>query len=132
MRGLWSCRKVNMNRMIKAMNAPNSEYARRGCPTQATNGCGRWNVYVSQRTAQDKEDRKIDVRCKHCNRRVKFIWVRHEDRGRPRPVDVLDRPESMPMKALVKEMIARNNLVDLNDKWKDPEDMPGFIRASDL
>jgi hypothetical protein len=134
MRGLWRCNKVNMNRFVKMMNAPNSEAARRGMPTQATNGCGRWNVYISRKPSSkenpDKGDRKIDVRCKSCGRRVKFIWSRHDNRGRPRPVDVLDRPECMPERALVKEMIARNNLVELDSRY--PEEMPGFVLASEL
>lgn len=120
-----------MNRFIKSMNAPNSEYAKRGAPTQATNGCDRWNIYVSQAVAQDKDSRKIDVRCKHCNRRVKFLWVRHDDRGRPRPVQVLDRPEHMPKKALIKEMIARNNIRALGEEF-EPEDLPKFKKASEI
>jgi hypothetical protein len=110
MRGLWRCKRVNMNRTVKAFNAPNSEYAARGCPTQATQGCGKWNVYI----ARDGRDpnRKIDTRCYYCNRRVKFQWKRQDDRGRPRPVNVLDRPDHMPRKALQEEMKARNGHIN--------------------
>ena len=94
-----------MNRLVAILDAPNSDAAARGMPTQATQGCGRYNVYLSNRR---EPRRKIDVRCKHCGRRVKFQWDRVDNRGRPRPVLVLQRPDDMERAALVKEMQARN------------------------
>lgn len=144
------------------MGAPNSAWAARGAPMAATEGCGKFNVYVStldaytdqaysgsrngrqHRSGMDRKPRKIDVRCMHCGRRVKFQWSRGDNRGRPRPVSVMPRPETMPRKALVQEMQARNRLNAVMIKneggWigqteyadVPPEMLPGFVRASEL
>lgn len=111
MRGLWKCNHVEMNRDKKAFAAPNSDYAARGCPTQAKQGCGKWNVYIP-RNPQQTSGKKIDTRCYHCNRRVKFQWSRLDKRGRPRSVTVMNRPDHMPRKALQEEMKSRNNVLD--------------------
>ena len=76
------------------------------------------------------KNQKIDVRCKHCGRRVKFQWKRQDARGRPRPVSVIPRPDCMPERALSKEMIARNNMEELDEAY--PEELPGFQLASEL
>jgi len=68
--------------------APNSAWAARGSPQHATQGCGKANVYVAR--SEGPPERKIDVRCSWCQRRVKFQWKRQSERGRPCPVSVLD------------------------------------------
>ncbi len=111
-----------MNRTARVLEAPNSKAALLAMPTQATQGCGKFNVYIgiadefSNKTYTKKwaageiarKPRKIDVKCKNCGRRVKFQWERGDNRGRPRPVTVYPRPDHMPRHALVKEMQARN------------------------
>lgn len=131
MRGLWRCNKVVMDRLAKAIESPNSAYTAKGCPTQATQGCGKYNLYISRvKDVPGGYKRKVDTRCAHCNRRVKFQWSRQDDRGRPRPVTVLMRPDTMPRRALVQEMQGRNSAT-----WKDEANTPintGFSTAKQV
>jgi len=132
-RGLWLC--IDSTVMRKAFSgvqhpAPNSDGAARGSiPVPATNGCGFWNVYVSRIDDTDftgrgfyvqgvgiPKPRKIDTRCRHCNRRVRFTAEnvsavhrsRWDDRGRVRPVRWQKYAENTILQVLIDEANLRN------------------------
>lgn len=67
----------------------------------------------------------IDVKCKYCGRRVKFQPKRQDNRGQPTPAAWMERPEHMPMKAMIDEMKARNRRDALTTE------IEGFQKASE-
>ena len=123
MRGIWLCTKNRNPSLLNRYDAPNSKWATK-THAERPQGCGRWQVYVSKKE-RGKWD-FIDVRCKNCNRRVKFQPYRRDGRGRPRPIRFKERPEHMPYRALLKEVRARNNLEELEEAHQ------GFVKASAL
>lgn len=150
-RGLWLC--IDSTSMRKAFSgifhpAPNSAGAARGfIPIPATNGCGFWNVYVSRIDDTDftgrgfyskgvgiPKPRKIDTRCRHCNRRVRFtaehthayrMRDRWDQRGRVRPVSWQRYAENTPLAVLIDEANLRNR------GEQQHRDYTGFVRASE-
>ena len=148
-RGLWLC--IDSTTMRKAFMgihhpAPNSDGAARGyIPVPATNGCGFWNVYVSRIDDTDfrgrgfyadgngvPKPRKIDTRCRHCNRRVRFtaerasvtrMRSRWDHRGRVRPVSWQIYAENTPLQVLIDEANLRNR------GEQQQRDEIGFVRA---
>ena len=147
MRGLWLCiDSTAMRRMFSGFHpAPNSAHASsgKGVPVPATNGCGNWNVYVSR--IEDRgfskrgfyakgsgipKPRKIDTRCRHCNRRVRFtaerpsnLNARWDKRGRIRPVHWEPWPDITDLPAMIAECNLRNRGEQLR------RDEIGFVRA---
>ena len=135
-----------MNR--SALNAPNSNAAS-GIPVPATNGCGWWNVYISRiddRRWNERgfylkkwaagepvlKPRKVDTRCRHCDRRVRFtisrLYVtspenRSDTRGRARGVVWEPWPIDTDTPALIEEANLRNRGEQLE------RDEIGFVRA---
>ena len=153
-RGLWLCiDSTAMRRLFSGgmHPAPNSAHASSGrlAPVPATNGCGNWNVYVSriddhqfrasasngfyQKTGGGHhlpKPRKIDTRCRHCNRRVRFtaerptdVYVRWDNRGRIRPVHWEPWPDESDLPALIAECNVRNRGL------QNERDNIGFVRA---
>lgn len=133
-RGLWLCiDSTALRRALSGLHhpAPNSAGAANGSvPVPATNGCGFWNVYVSRIDDHDfngrgfylhghgiPKPRKIDTRCRHCNRRVRFtaenasvtrLRSRWDARGRVRPVSWQKYAENTPLQTLIDEANLRN------------------------
>jgi len=72
-----------------------------------------------------------DVRCKTCNKRVKFHLSvpGDEHRGRPRVVRFLRRPDHMPGEALLAEVRTRNRY---NATGEEIQTLEGFVKASEL
>jgi hypothetical protein len=152
-RGLWLCIDSSAIRRIFAglHPAPNSAHAASGrrAPVPATNGCGNWNVYVSRiddqafRASAERgtyrktgggqhipKPRKIDTRCRHCNRRVRFtaerptdVYERWDNRGRIRPVQWQPWPDHTDLPALIAECNVRNRGI------QEERDKIGFVRA---
>jgi len=137
-----------MNR--SALSAPNSNAAS-GIPVPATNGCGWWNVYISRiddRRFNERgfyrnqwaagepiiKPRKVDTRCRHCDRRVRFTAERRppmHDRqrnrrdGRGRARGVVWEP--WPIDTDTPAMIAEANLRNRGEQLE--RDEIGFVRA---
>lgn len=124
-RGMWLCRRTE-NRERGWWHAPNSEAAVRGFPMPATQGCGFWNVYVRRRPMhRGWMNEKVDTRCRHCGRRVRFQPARQSGRGRPRPVYYEGRVEDTPLDELIQEVNLRNR------GEQSTRDSLGFVRAKD-
>ena len=140
-RGLWMCLDTSHARRMNRspLHAPNSK-ASRGIPVPATNGCGWWNVYISriddrrfnQRGNYRKKwqageivrkPRKVDTRCRHCNRRVRFTTSVLDPRGRARGVVWEPWPDETPTGALIAECNLRNR-----GEWLE-RDKIEFVRA---
>jgi hypothetical protein len=68
---------------------------------------------------------KIDTTLRCCGRRVKFQAKRKSTRGRSRPVHFLERPNHMPVHALIQECRERNNIVRRGHEF-------GFVPAAEL
>jgi len=68
---------------------------------------------------------KVDTRCRHCGRRVKFQPARQNDSGRPRPVYYEGRVEDTPLEELIEEVNVRNR------GEQHTRDTQGFVRAKD-
>jgi len=142
LRGVWKCR-TDRSRAYRTQETAAHVWVKTGKSSyESIQGCGKWNVYVS--TVPIEEDnrrglqRKIDLRCMHCQRRVKFIPSRGTARGRQRPIIWYRRPAWEPVHALKKEARARNALdkkeQELLDQLEAGEiteaDLPHFRRAS--
>ena len=102
-----------------------------GTPSERPSGagCNRWNVYISSRKGGGGV---ADVRCKVCNKRAKFhLSVAPEQyRGRPRVVEYLSRPDSMPHHALLEEVRSRNRYNSQGEEIEALEQ--GFITAKEM
>ena len=140
-RGLWMCLDTSHSRRMNRspLHAPNSK-ASAGIPVPATNGCGWWNVYVSRiddSTFNERgnyrkkwaggeivrKPRKVDTRCRHCNRRVRFTTSIHDSRGRARGVVWEPWPNQTDLPALIAECNVRNRGI------QHERDKIGFVRA---
>lgn len=91
-----------------------------------TEGCGHWNVYVSNiPIAKDDPNgkRKVNIRCKKCKRRHRFMLSRVKRRGRRRTAVYQRRPPTMPMVGLIEEVKERNRF---------ERKQTGFITAKEL
>jgi len=115
-RGVWLCQRMG----VKKYGVPASR--------PGGGGCNRWNVYISSR---NNGGGVADVRCKTCNKRVKFHLnvPGDEHRGRPRVVRFLRRPSSMPAEALLQEVRTRNRYMATGEEIATLE---GFVKASEM
>ena len=144
LRGVWKCR-TDPSRRYSSNQTRGHIWVKTGKASyEPAQGCGKWNVYLS--TVPIEEDRrrrfqrKIDLRCMHCQRRVKFIPSRDTARGRQRPIIWFRRPPYEPVHALRKEARARNALdqkeQELLDQLEAGEiteaDLPHFRPASQI
>jgi len=119
-RGLWKCKDQHHRTKETAAY----KWMKTGKMPALLKGCGRWNVYISNRP--DHRPKQIDAICKFCNRRVKFQPIRQDNRGKVTPVAWLSRPDHMPKDAMIQEMIARNRREDIN------REIEGFKTAADM
>ena len=119
MRGLWK-HETSYHRLKENWGY---KWVKDGRLPPSRKGCGKWNVYKSTKTMKPTV---IDVKCKYCGVRVKFQPKRQDNRGAPTPAVWMERPDHMPLRAMIDEMKARNRLVDIST------DFQGFQKASDL
>lgn len=89
-------------------------------------GCFNWNVYIGRKNQVVGIASVVDAICKRCGRRVKFQVHRQDNRGTVSPAHFMARPHTMPKKALIEEMLARNRRESLD------REIEGFQKASDL
>jgi hypothetical protein len=115
-KGVWLCQRMGLKKYGVPASRPGGA------------GCNRWNVYIS---SGNKGGGVADVRCKTCNKRVKFRLSvpGEENRGRPRVVLFLRRPEHMPPAALLQEVRTRNIY---NATGEEIQTLEGFVKASEL
>lgn len=115
-RGVWLCQAWGLKKYGEPASRPGGK------------GCNRWNVYIS---SGNNGGGVADVRCKTCNKRVKFhLSVRgDEHRGRPRVVRFLRRPDHMPAEALLQEVRTRNRY---NATGEEIQTLEGFVKASEM
>ena len=99
MRGLWKCQSRYVGRMYA-----NQYWVRYGTTRKTPVGCRKWNVYISRAARQPE---KIDVRCRWCDRRVKFQPIRQSQRGDWRPVKFVEL-SLLSKEELVKKMVQLN------------------------
>jgi len=116
-RGVWLCMRDGLRKHGMPSKRPSGK------------GCNRWNVYISSRKGGGGV---ADVRCKVCNKRAKFhLSVAPEQyRGRPRVVQYLARPDTMPHHALLEEVRSRNRYNSQGEEIEALEQ--GFITAKEM
>lgn len=121
LRGVWLC-KTSDRRQLKKTRA--RIWVDTGRIVQPEEGCGKWNVYIGTKSRLRGSPKNIDALCKMCGRRIQMELSRRDNRGQRTPAYFLERPNHMPKKALIEEMLARNKTEGLRKEY-------GFTKASE-
>jgi len=119
-RGVWRCKTDHNHGTI---DTAARTWVKTGRIVK-TLGCGHWNVYVSNKPqSRDNKNRKVNIRCKKCKKRHRFMLNRTQRRGRVRTAVYRSRPPTMPMVALIEEVSERNRF---------ERKQRGFVTAKEL